>query len=82
MDVEDWYHLNYFQQISSPSWSMLDGLDRFAEFLEEENIRATFFCLGELVGTLHSKLSELHTLGHEIGSHGPDHNLSSDLKIA
>src|SRR5688500_12625849 len=79
MDVEDWYHLAYFPPQRSARWSMLDGLDVFAEFLERRGLPATFFCLGDLLPPLKERLLQLRSAGNEIASHGPDHNLPTQL---
>jgi polysaccharide deacetylase family protein (PEP-CTERM system associated) len=77
MDVEDWYHLDYFQ--GSPgteadrSGSMLDGLDVYRELLEGQGIRTTFFVLGELAEPLAERLRSMAKAGHEIASHGMAH---------
>jgi peptidoglycan/xylan/chitin deacetylase (PgdA/CDA1 family) len=79
MDVEDWYHLEYFFGVSDKSPSMLDGLDRFHAVLADEGVRATFFVVGELASSLRTKLLQLAANGHEIASHGPDHGLVTRL---
>lgn len=77
MDVEDWPHLEYFagSRPSAPSVSMLDGVDRFAAVLDEEGVPGTFFTLGEVAATHGATLRTLAEAGHEIASHGPDHQL-------
>lgn len=84
MDVEDWYHLDYFDRsLCDKSFSMLDGLANYAELLRTYNIKTTFFVLGELVNeSLRRELMQLSDEGHEIASHGWDHqrplNMSTD----
>ena len=74
-DVEDWYHTEYLDAASCDrSYSMLDGIDVYAEILEEQGIRGTFFVLGELVDSLKTRLRDLHDCGHEIASHGWGHD--------
>jgi polysaccharide deacetylase family protein (PEP-CTERM system associated) len=75
MDIEDWYHLEYFQRNGPRHGSMLDGIDRFAAVLQEERVPATFFTVGELTQTLAPDLRQLAAAGHEIAAHGPDHGL-------
>ena len=75
MDLEDWYHLEYFKGARGNGYSMLDGLERFRSLLADERVPATFFVLGELVPRLSSTLRALSAEGHEIASHGPDHVL-------
>jgi polysaccharide deacetylase family protein (PEP-CTERM system associated) len=74
MDVEDWYHLDYFSGLSPErSSSLLDGLDVYLSFLERHSIRTTFFVLSELAEHLGGKLRAMATAGHEIASHGVAH---------
>ncbi|MFM7290285.1 MAG: polysaccharide deacetylase family protein [Planctomycetia bacterium] len=74
MDVEDWYHLDYFQGAAHDrSGSMLDGLDVYLDLLEGHRIRTTFFVLGELAEPLGTQLRAMVDAGHEIASHGMAH---------
>lgn len=74
MDVEDWYHLDYFdRKQTDETYSMLDGLDKYHELLDRHGIPSTFFVLGELARGLAPRLCELASAGHEIASHGWDH---------
>jgi polysaccharide deacetylase family protein (PEP-CTERM system associated) len=77
MDVEDWHHLEYFRGAPAPSGgaSMLDGVRRFREVLDEEGVPGTFFLLGDVAAGRGAELRELADAGHEIASHGPDHAL-------
>lgn len=82
MDVEDWYHLEYFQHGARAGRSMLDGVSRFSDVLQSEGVRATFFTLGDLAESEPGLVRSLHAAGHEIASHGPDHALPSRLSTA
>lgn len=74
MDVEDWYHLDYFDASAcDTSQSMLDGLDNYLKILEEEKIDSTFFVLGGIAERLKDRLTEIAGGGHEIASHGWSH---------
>jgi len=74
MDVEDWYHLDYFSGLKPErSSSMLDGLDVYLSLLERHSIRTTFFVLGELAERLGDRLRSMAAGGHEIASHGMAH---------
>jgi polysaccharide deacetylase family protein (PEP-CTERM system associated) len=74
MDVEDWYHLDYFSGLKMDrSPSMLDGLDVYLSLLERHSIRTTFFVLGELAERLGVTLRAMAAAGHEIASHGVAH---------
>ena len=48
MDVEDWYHLEYFQRQRQTEPSMLDGVERFADVLAAGRVPATFFVVGDV----------------------------------
>ena len=74
MDVEDWYHLDYFSGLSPKrSSSQLDGLDVYLSLLERHSIRTTFFVLSELAEHLGGTLRAMAAAGHEIASHGVAH---------
>jgi len=74
MDVEDWYHLDYFAGLAPDrSSSLLDGLDVYLSLLERHSIRTTFFVLSELAEHLGSTLRSMAAAGHEIASHGVAH---------
>jgi len=81
MDVEDWYHLDYFAGLAPErSSSLLDGLDVYLSLLERHSIRTTFFVLSELAEHLGSTLRSMSAAGHEIASHGVAHK--RPLKMA
>ena len=84
MDVEDWYHLEYFAGAPRPenTPSLLDGVERFRDLLAEEGVPATFFTLGEVAEGRGALLRELVAEGHEVASHGPDHRLLSRMSTA
>lgn len=83
MDIEDWYHLDYFSgKELDKSRSMLDGMINYIDLLNNYNIKTTFFVLSEL-----SDIAKEHILyavksGHEIACHGKSHTrpLSMGLK--
>ena len=45
----------------------------------QPNIRATFFVLGWIAKRLPGMVREIHARGHEVGSHGLDHELPSKM---
>lgn len=76
MDIEDWYHLDYLKDIqinNDLNFSMLDGLNNYSNILKKNNIRSSFFVLGELATSLKNVLRKLCENKHDIGSHGWDH---------
>ena len=49
LDVEDWYHLDYFDRAEcNTDTSLLDGLDVYVELLESLSLPSSFFVLGEV----------------------------------
>lgn len=74
MDVEDWYHLDYFHNHKcDTSYSLMDGLDVYSEMLSRRNLPSSFFVLGNLVESIAHRLQQLASDGHDISSHGSNH---------
>lgn len=74
IDVEDWYHLDYFERSEcNKGSSLLDGLDVYVELLSELSLPSSFFVLGEIAEKKIKYFKDLVRLGHDIGSHGWDH---------
>ena len=49
MDVEDWYHLDYFnREECNTKNSLLDGLEEYVQLIESQSLTSSFFVLGEL----------------------------------
>lgn len=81
IDLEDWY-----QGIEQPfsSWGRFEerifiGTDRVLEILAETNTRATFFVLGWLAEKHPALIRRIAEAGHEIGTHGYDHEKLYDI---
>lgn len=74
MDIEDWYHLDYFNRAECDcTQSLLDGIDVYQRILRDEAIISTCFVLGELAASVSRRVIQLYRSGHEIASHGWDH---------
>lgn len=74
MDVEDWYHLDYFDRCECDTTnSLLDGLDVYVDFLKSLSLPSSFFVLGEIAEKKVEFFKSLAKAGHDIGSHGWDH---------
>jgi polysaccharide deacetylase family protein (PEP-CTERM system associated) len=74
LDIEDWYHLDYFRESACDrSRSLLDGVDVYREILARYDIRSSCFVVGELVSQLRGLLADMQGEGHELGVHGWDH---------
>ncbi len=82
IDVEDWYHLEYFKNFKCDKRkSVLDGLDTFIRVIERHNIKATFFIVGELIKSLKKTILDLDKKGHDIGLHSYYHKRPVEQKI-
>jgi len=74
MDVEDWYHLDYFTgKTADKSASMMDGFTRYIELLNARKLKTTFFVLSELIDTAKEQILFAAASGHEIACHGKSH---------
>jgi peptidoglycan/xylan/chitin deacetylase (PgdA/CDA1 family) len=79
MDVEDWYHLDYFRRSDcNEAISLLDGLDRYLDILSEENIPSSFFVLGELA----TRVAHRIAYHPDIGIHGWSHRRPLTMSVA
>ncbi len=81
VDLEDWY-----QGIEQPfdTWGLFEnrlhiGVDRLLDILEQTGTRATFFVLGWIAEKHPEVLKRIAAQGHEIASHGYDHEKLYDL---
>ena len=74
IDVEDWYHLDYFNKNNcDTSYSMLDGLNQYIDLIDELSLPSSFFVLGEIAEKRIDFFKDLALRGHDISSHGWDH---------
>ena len=74
LDVEDWYHLDYFDRHECDiNNSLLDGLDVYVDLLESLSLPSSFFVLGEIAERKIEFFKELVKSGHDVGSHGWNH---------
>lgn len=74
MDVEDWYHLDYFNRNDcNTNESLIDGLDIYVDLLDRLSLPSSFFVLGEIAEKKIEYFKDLAELGHDIGSHGWNH---------
>ena len=81
MDIEDWYHLYYFQGKADTNYSMIDGFENYVELLNKYEIKTTFFVLSELKDKISEQLKYAVSCGHEIACHGKRHIRPLDLSI-
>lgn len=85
VDVEDWYHTNGLN-IAKEEWSHLKSTVypntmKILDLFDEVEVKATFFILGDVAKRFPHLVREIVARGHEIGSHGMNHQLVSGQSI-
>jgi polysaccharide deacetylase family protein (PEP-CTERM system associated) len=84
IDVEDYFHASGLQDaVSRGEWNSMPGrveynTRRMLQQLERHDVRATFFVLGWVAARYPELIREIHAAGHELASHGWDHELVYD----
>ena len=82
MDVEEWYHLEYFKNSKTDRRkSVMDGLSTFIKIINKHNIKSTFFIVGELIQSLKKTIKDLDINGHDIGLHSYLHKRPVEQNI-
>jgi len=88
IDLEDWFHVaNLESVISKTNWDKQEfrlekTLNLLLDLFDQHQVKATFFALGWAVRKQPSLLKQIHSRGHELGCHGPDHRLVYELTPA
>lgn len=73
-DTEEWYIEKTFKGGRKDRYRQYDEiLDWILSMLEERNLKATFFCVGELAIQFPEIVKRISDSGHEIGSHSNRH---------
>ena len=77
LDLEEWYHLEYFKNISPDLKDdvFIFKMNEFFDFLEKNQIKITVFVVAELALKYPKIVQEIFKRGHEIGCHGFNHTL-------
>lgn len=81
IDVEDWFHAhNLRSAINRNMWDNYElrvesNTHRILDILDEYNTSATFFILGHVVERAPELAIEIDRRGHEVASHGYNHEL-------
>lgn len=78
-DIEDWYNVDFISE--DFEWDKYEvriyqSVDRILERLERDNIKASFFCLGWLADKHPEVIRMIDKMGHHIGCHSYQHQLS------
>lgn len=73
-DTEEWYIQKYFGRGLKEKYRQYDEiLDWILVTLEEKQLKATFFCVGQLAVEFPEVIQKITAFGHEIGSHSNRH---------
>lgn len=91
-DTEEWYIEKHFKGGRKEKYCQYDEiLDWILAILEEKQLKATFFCVGQLAVEFPNVIKKISSCGHEIGSHSNRHlwvtkmtrnEFSEDTRIA
>ena len=85
IDLEDWHQLVHRQltgKVVRPTPAIVSATHRLLDMLDEVDVRATFFVLGNVAETYPELVREVAHRGHEIGSHTYSHELIFRMKPA
>jgi peptidoglycan-N-acetylglucosamine deacetylase len=77
IDFEDWYHPELVEPFVSEEEkkpTMFKGIEKILELLKNNNSKATFFVVGELLEKNPEIFNKIISEGHEIGFHTMKHN--------
>lgn len=80
-DIEEWFHiLDNSSTKTALEWINYESrihanMDRILNFLDENGVKATFFCLGWIAQKYPEVIKEIDKRGFEIGSHTHMHQL-------
>lgn len=83
VDLEEWFHLDYLdkQTCMATGVRVMPDLFEFLDMLDEEDVKATFFCVAEVAEENADILMELLRRGHALGCHGLDHTRLTDKSV-
>ena len=73
-DIEEWYIEKFFYGGKADKYKEYDSiLDKILHLLDEQNLKGTFFCVGEMGRSFPEVIKKIHQRGHEIGCHSNKH---------
>lgn len=84
-DIEEWFHiLDNPSTKTSKEWGSFESrihsnMDRIFSILEQNNVKATFFCLGWIAKKYPDIIKKIDALGYEIGTHSQMHQLAYEM---
>lgn len=83
VDLEEWYHLDYLdkQSCMATGVRVVPDIFDFLDILDDEGVKATFFCVAEIAEENADILMEILRRGHALGCHGLDHVRLTDKGV-
>ena len=81
VDVEDYFQVSAFEnQIERNQWHtfpsrVVNNTHRLLDLFERHNVKATFFILGWIAHEYPQLVADIHSQGHELGTHSFWHQL-------
>jgi polysaccharide deacetylase family protein (PEP-CTERM system associated) len=85
VDLEDWFQVENLRScFPLPTWNSHElrvekNTYALLDLFDRHNIQATFFVLGWLAEKFPNLINDIQLQGHEIASHGYNHQICSDL---
>ena len=79
-DIEDWFHIFDSAYYNKPDkWKKLPtsvetNTNWILQFLDDNSLKATFFCLGWIAGKYPQLIKNISNQGHEVAAHSYFHN--------
>ena len=80
-DIEDWFHIiqkypdDILEKWSNYEVRIHEGMDRIFELLLDNNINATFFCLGYIARKHPEVIKKINDYGFEVAAHSDMHRV-------
>ena len=83
VDLEEWYHLDYLKgyRCRDTGVRVIPRIFDFLDMLDDEGVKATFFCVAEIADENAGILREILRRGHALGCHGLDHALLTGKRV-
>ena len=77
VDVEDGINISMrdnFNIEMEPTGRVVENVEVILDICEKNNVKGTFFILGEVAQKFPNLVKKIHGAGHEIGVHGYQHD--------
>ena len=77
VDVEDGINISMrdnFNMDMKPTGRVVDNMEVILDICERNEVKGTFFILGEVAEKFPDLVKKVHSSGHEIGVHGYHHD--------